>query len=175
MNHNAGGVVAGLGTINYINATHTNVSGAVTASSLQVGTAGTVINALATGSVGVATTNPVSTFQVERFGTQTGFGTFAATAGVTTFIDSFTISSTDFRTAEYTVHVESASSIQAQKVLVMQNGSTAYSQEWAVMSHPDLLVSIRLTVSSGAVRLNVTPETGVSGIITYRFTRNAML
>ena len=117
----------------------------------------------------------VSTFQVERFGTQTGFGTFAATAGVTTFIDSFTISSTDFRTAEYTVHVESASSIQAQKVLVMQNGSTAYSQEWAVMSHPDLLVSIGATVSSGAVRLNVTPETGVSGIITYRFTRNAML
>ena len=171
----SGGIVAGLGTINYINATHTNVSGAVTASSLQVGTAGTVINALATGSVGVATTNPVSTFQVERFGTQTGFGTFAATAGVTTFIDSFTISSTDFRTAEYTVHVESASSIQAQKVLVMQNGSTAYSQEWAVMSHPDLLVSIGATVSSGAVRLNVTPETGVSGIITYRFTRNAML
>jgi len=171
----SGGIVAGLGTINYINATHTNVSGVVTASSLQVGTAGTVINALATGSVGVATTNPVSTFQVERFGTQTGFGTFAATAGVTTFIDSFTISSTDFRTAEYTVHVESASSIQAQKVLVMQNGSTAFSQEWAVMSHPDLLVSIGATVSSGAVRLNVTPETGVSGIITYRFTRNAML
>ena len=151
------------------------VSGIVTTSSLHVGTAGTVINALATGSVGVATTNPVSTFQVERFGVQTGFGTFAATAGVTTFIDSFTISSTDFRTAEYTVHVESASSIQAQKVLVMQNGSTAYSQEWAVMSHPDLLVSIGATVSSGAVRLNVTPETGVSGIITYRFTRNAML
>ena len=153
----------------------TKVSGIVTTSSLHVGTAGTVINALATGSVGVATTNPVSTFQVERFGVQTGFGTFAATAGVTTFIDSFTISSTDFRTAEYTVHVESASSIQAQKVLVMQNGSTAYSQEWAVMSHPDLLVSIGATVSSGAVRLNVTPETGVSGIITYRFTRNAML
>ena len=151
------------------------VSGIVTTSSLHVGTAGTVINALATGSVGVATTNPVSTFQVERFGVQTGFGTFAATAGVTTFIDSFTISSTDFRTAEYTVHVESASSIQAQKVLVMQNGSTAYSQEWAVMSHPDLLVSIGATVTGGAVRLNVTPETGVSGIITYRFTRNAML
>tara|TARA_Y100000004_G_scaffold123594_1_gene138946 strand:+ start:5933 stop:9067 length:3135 start_codon:yes stop_codon:yes gene_type:complete len=150
-------------------------SGVGTFTTLKVGTGGTVVNALATGSVGVATTNPVSTFQVERFGVQTGFGTFAATAGVTTFIDSFTISSTDFRTAEYTVHVESASSIQAQKVLVMQNGSTAYSQEWAVMSHPDLLVSIGATVSSGAVRLNVTPETGVSGIITYRFTRNAML
>lgn len=150
-------------------------SSAVQSSALQVGTGGTVINALASGKVGIATTNPVSTFQVERFGVQTGFGTFAATAGVTTFIDSFTISSTDFRTAEYTVHVESASSIQAQKVLVMQNGSTAYSQEWAVMSHPDLLVSIGATVTGGAVRLNVTPETGVSGIITYRFTRNAML
>jgi len=125
--------------------------------------------------VGIATTNPVSTFQVERFGTQTGFGTVAASAGITTFIDSFTISSTNFRTAEYTVHVESASSIQTQKVLVMQNGSTAYSQEWAVMSHPDLLVSIGATVTSGAVRLTVTPETGVSGIITYRFTRNTML
>jgi hypothetical protein len=158
-----------------VNNTGVLIAGVTTTTGLVVGTAGTVINALATGSVGIATTNPVSTFQVERFGTQTGFGTFAASAGITTFIDSFTISSTDFRTAEYTVHLESASSIQAQKVLVMQNGSTAYSQEWAVMSHPDLLVSIGATVTGGAVRLNVTPETGVTGIITYRFTRNAML
>ena len=158
-----------------VNNTGVLIAGVTTTTGLVVGTAGTVINALATGSVGIATTNPVSTFQVERFGTQTGFGTFAASAGITTFIDSFTISSTDFRTAEYTVHLESASSIQAQKVLVMQNGSTAYSQEWAVMSHPDLLVSIGATVTGGSVRLNVTPETGVTGIITYRFTRNAML
>jgi len=180
----------GVGTTSAFNALQVvgdaNISGVVTANafhgdgsnltnigSSQWQTTSVGINTLT--SVGVGTTNPVSTFQVERFGVQTGFGTFAATAGVTTFIDSFTISSTDFRTAEYTVHVESSSSIQAQKVLVMQNGSTAYSQEWAVMSHPDLLVSIGATVSSGAVRLNVTPETGVSGIITYRFTRNAML
>jgi hypothetical protein len=158
-----------------INNTGILIAGVTTTTALQVGTGGTVINATATAKVGIATTNPVSTLQVERFGVQTGFGTFAAAAGITTFIDSFTISSTDFKTAEYTVHLQSASSIQAQKVLVMQNGSTAYSQEWAVMSHPDLLVSIGATVTGGAVRLNVTPETGVTGIITYRFTRNAML
>jgi len=169
------GIVAGLSTVNYINATHVNTSGVTTTTTLNVGTGGTTIITTSSGSVGVGTTNPVTKLQIDRFGVQTGFGTFAATAGVTTFIDSFTISSTDFKTAEYTVHLQSASSIQTQKVLVMQNESTAYSQEWAVMSHPDLLVSIGATVTSGSVRLNVTPETGVTGIITYRFTRNTML
>jgi hypothetical protein len=125
--------------------------------------------------VGVGTTNPTSKLTVERYGVGTGFGTFAATAGIAHTADSFTISSTNFKTVEYTLHFEYSSSTQAQKVLAMQNGTSAYSQEYAVMYNQNLLVSIGATVNSGQFRLLVTPEPGVNGIVTYRFTREAMI
>lgn len=56
----------------------------------------------------------------------------------------------------------------------MQNGTTAYSQEYAIMYQPDLLVAIGATISGGNFELSATPETGVSGVTTYRFTRETM-
>jgi hypothetical protein len=128
-----------------------------------------------TGRIGIGSTLPTSALTVERYGVGTGFSSFTATAGIAHTADSFTISSTDFKTVEYTIHVGYGSSIQAQKVLVMQNGTSAYSQEYAVIYQPDLLVSIGATVNSGQFRLLVTPEPGVNGIVTYRFTREAMI
>ena len=56
----------------------------------------------------------------------------------------------------------------------MQNGTTAFSNEYAVMYNGNLLVSIGATVVSGAVKLEVTPRAGISGLTTYRFTRETM-
>jgi hypothetical protein len=39
----------------------------------------------------------------------------------------------------------------------------------------DLLVSIGATVNSGNVELEWTPEPGVNGIVTYRYTRETMI
>jgi len=125
--------------------------------------------------VGIGTTNPQTPLQVERYGTKTGLGTFNASAGIATDVDTFTIATTDFKTAEYTLHFIHSSNIQAQKVLVMQNGTTAYSQEYGVMSEPNLIVSVGATISAGVCKLQVTPETGISGLTTYRFTRETML
>jgi len=125
--------------------------------------------------VGIGTTNPQTKLQVERYGVKTGLGTFNASAGIATDIDTFTISTTDFKTTEYTLHFIHSSNMQAQKVLVMQNGTTAYSQEYGVMSDPNLIVSVGATISSGVCKLQVTPETGISGLTTYRFTRETML
>ena len=102
-------------------------------------------------------------------------GTFTATAGIATDIDTFTISTNDFKTTEYTLHFTNGSNIQAQKVLVMQNGTSAYSQEYAIMYEPNQIVSIGATVSGGTLKLQATPETGISGITTYRFTRGGLL
>ena len=57
----------------------------------------------------------------------------------------------------------------------MDDDSTAYSQEYAIMYSDSLLVSVGATVKSGNVELWWTPETGVSGIVTYRFTRGTMI
>ena len=56
----------------------------------------------------------------------------------------------------------------------MQNGTTAFSNEYAVMYNGNLLVSIGSRVVGGAVKLEVTPRAGISGLTTYRFTRETM-
>lgn len=128
-----------------------------------------------TKNVGIGTTNPVTPLQVERFGVKTGFGQFSASPGTGYEIDSFNVSVTDFKTAEYTIHVGYGTYIQAQKVLVMQNQQVAFSQEYAVMYDPGLIVSVGATMSAGSCAVQVTPESGISGIVTYRFVRNSLL
>ena len=127
------------------------------------------------GSLGIGTSSPLTPLQVEKYGVKTGFGTFTASVGITTDVDSFVISTNNFKTAEYTVYIESSSSIQAQKVLVMQNGTSAFSQEYAIMYEPTFMISIGATVSGGLCKLQFTPETGTSGLVTYRFARETMI
>jgi len=108
-------------------------------------------------------------------GDRTIQGSWTAAAGVLENIDTITgISSINIKSAEYTLHIEHSSGMQAQKVLAMQTGSTAYSQEFAIMYDSDLLVSVGSSVHNGNFYLNATPETGITGITTYRFTRQTM-
>ena len=57
----------------------------------------------------------------------------------------------------------------------MQNGTTAYASEYAIMSNPNKIASITAIVSSGDCKLQATPETGISGITTYRIIRQGIL
>ncbi len=132
---------------------------------------------LALSSTGVVITGITTTTTLEvnnRYGVSTGFGTFVASAGVAHTVDTFNITNNNFKTAEYTLHLEETTNSQTEKVLVMQNGTTAFSNEYAVMYNGNLLVSIGATVAGGAVKLEVTPRTGISGLTTYRFTRETM-
>ena len=126
---------------------------------------------------GVSVSGVTSTTTLEvnsRYGVSTGFGTFIASAGIAHTVDTFTIASNNFKTAEYTLHLEETTNSQTEKVLVMQNGTTAFSNEYAVMYNGNLLVSIGATITGGAVLLEVTPRAGISGLTTYRFTRETM-
>jgi len=127
--------------------------------------------------VGLGTTNPRTPLQVEEvYGVYTDYGTFTASSGVTTTGDaSWVIATDDFKTAEYTLYFQHSSGIQSQKVLVMNDGSTAYAQEYAIMYNNDLLVSVGASITSGTCELLWTPQTGVSGIVTYRVVRETML
>ena len=99
-------------------------------------------------------------------------GSWTAAAGVLENID--TITTSDFKTIEYTLHIENSVGIQAQKVLVTRTGTTPYSQEYAIMFSSDLLVSIGSSYSGGNYYLNATPETGITGSTTYNFVREVM-
>ena len=102
-------------------------------------------------------------------------GSWTASAGTAQTIDTITgVANNAIKTAEYTIHIENGSNMQAQKVLVMQDGTTAYSQEYAIMHKNGLLVSISATISGGNLLLQATPETGVTGTTTYKVTRQTM-
>ena len=104
-------------------------------------------------------------------GVSTTSGTFTVNSGVTTNIDSFAYASNDYKVAEYTLHFMNGANIQAQKLLVMQDGTNVYSNSYGVMSSSDLLVSIGSSIGGGNVYINATTEAGVSGITTYRWRR----
>ena len=80
-------------------------------------------------------------------GVSTGVGTFIASAGVSTNIDSFAYASLDYKLAEYSLHFMNGSNIQAERITVMQDNTTAYSNEFAIMSSSDLLISVGAKIS----------------------------
>jgi len=99
----------------------------------------------------------------------TGVGTYTASAGVEQQIDSF--SKLSYSGAEYTLMIGLGTFRQSQKLLVMHDGTTAFSQEYAIMFSPEQQVSVASTVSGNNVLVKVTPEAGISGLSTYRFVK----
>jgi len=73
---------------------------------------------------------------------------------------------------EYILYFDHSTGKQAQKILVMHDGSTAYSQEFAIVYTNNLLVSISANYSGNTVSLIALPESGITGTITYKFLRN---
>jgi hypothetical protein len=105
-----------------------------------------------------------------------GFGTFIASVGAATTIDEFNVITSEFKTAEYTLHFEQTDRIHSQKVLVMIGGTTTtHSQEFAIMYHPDRMVSFDSTISAGICTLFATPQSGMTGLTTFRFSRSSLL
>lgn len=121
---------------------------------------------------GIVTTTELSLSNTSTANRKALVGSWTATAGILTSID--TVTTSDFKTIEYTLHIENSVGIQAQKVLVSRSGTTPYSQEYAIMYSSDLLVSIGSSYTGGNYYLNATPETGISGVTTYNFVREIM-
>ena len=144
----------------------TNVGTATSITSINF--VGTGVTATATGSDATVTITAVSGGGGGGIST-TGFGTYTASAGVEQQIDSFSAAS--YSGAEYTFMIGLGTYRQSQKVLVMHDGTTAFSQEYGIMFSPEQLqqVSIAATISSGNVLVNFTPEAGISGLSTYRY------
>ena len=101
-------------------------------------------------------------------------GTFTASAGTPSTINTFTGYSSDDLVVEYTVYIKNGSDFQTQKLLAMRDGTTIHSTQFAVMFSSSLLVQCDATISSGNILLRATPETGVSGSTTYKVKREVM-
>lgn len=123
-----------------------NASGVITATSLNVGTA---------------------------YSVSSGLGTFTASAGVSTNIASFNAS--DYKVVEYKLWIQHANGIQSQKVIIMHDDNDVYTQESDIFYSNTLLIGAGATISGGTVSLALTPESGVNGITTYRYSRESLV
>ena len=111
----------------------------------------------------------VGTLDVGSSNISSGTHTFTASAGTAVTADSTAIGSAN--AIEYTIYISNSTNIQSQKVLIMDNGTTAYISEFSVMSNPNLIATFSADVNGGNVRLRATPETGISGSTTIKFTK----
>ena len=97
-------------------------------------------------------------------------GSFTASAGSPEIINQYSYNSTDLM-FEYTVFVKNGSNYQSQKLLAMRDGTSVTSTQYGIMYNNNLLVQLDATISGGNVNLRATPESGVSGLTTYRLRR----
>ena len=168
----AGVSAVGIITANSFRGDGSQLTG-ISASSLQVGAD---INPRHVNASGIITTTSAT---IGSLGISTVAGSWGANAGVGKTIDSFDVATDDFKTAEYTLWFNyssgGVSNIQSQKLLVMQDGTTPYSQEFAIMSAPNKIVSVGATMTGTIVNINATPESGISGVTTYKLARNTLL
>lgn len=119
-------------------------------------------------SVGVGTTNiRNSNFKIKNTGILCGVNTFAASSGVTTFIDQF--DNSVFKYSEYSLHFEYGNSVQIEKVILTYDNVGAMHTTYGSIFRSSRIVEISSSVVGGFSRLQVTPSTGINGIVTYRY------
>ena len=126
------------------------------------------------GSLGVNTTTPLTNLQVNFYGVESKTGTFLASAGKTV-IDSFSVTTSNFKMAEYTLLIQNSTNLQTEKILIMQNGTTSQYQEYSIMYEPTPIISVSSAITAGSCTLEVTPISGIAGNITYKFYRQTIL
>ncbi len=98
-----------------------------------------------------------------------GSGSFNAVAGQTVQLDSVTNS---HLLSDYDMYFSHSAGTQSQKVTVLNaGGTTAHSQQFGIMFNNNLLVSVGSSIHNSNLTVNVTPESGITGTITYKFLR----
>lgn len=101
-----------------------------------------------------------------------GGSTFTAVAGRTEQLDS--ISNTNL-IADYDLYFSHSLGKQSQKVSLLNDGVNSpdsyHIQQSGITFNNHILVSVGSSVVGGNLTINATPETGITGTITYKFFR----
>ena len=87
--------------------------------------------------------------------------TWTASQGTAQVIQTYGVG--DYHCTEYTIHVTYGSKIQVQKLLVMDNGSTVYHNQYAVMYSNEKLLDFSAAINGSNIEIKATPETGING------------
>jgi hypothetical protein len=131
--------------------------------------------------IGIGTTSVYDDeqLQIKSYAITVGVTTDSITSGVTTSIDYFY--NDDYSSVEYFVSLNLNSNYQTEKILIMNDSSNAFSTSYAVLFNPNRIVTFSVNVNQdqtpgrNQVNLNILPESGMTGILTYRLVRNSIL
>jgi hypothetical protein len=150
----------------------TYATGTGSTTGLGVTTAGLVFNP-SSGNLGIGTTNPTDKLQVQGNilinGTTSYGSTTATTATVSQIGIHSGISTSTYRSVEYTIQATQGTNFHATKILSIHNGTTAYNSEYGTIYNNTSVGTFDVDVSGGNIRLLVTPASSSSTTYTINF------
>ncbi len=111
--------------------------------------------------------------RINNVGILCGIETFISTSGFTTFIAE--LSNTSFKVSEYFIHFEYPGYVQVENIILTHNNVGSMYTTYGSISNPSKIVTISSSVVNGYTRLEVTPETGINGLTTYRYHRKLIV
>ena len=134
-----------------------------------------------TGLVGIGSTQPTaaldvngSSIAINNHSIVSITTSHTSSAGTPFTIDTFATSENDL--AEYTIHVGYGNTIfRHRKFLSCMMGQLHTLKNMRLCHQPNKIVSIDATISGSNVLLQATPETGISGITTYKVVRGGLV
>jgi hypothetical protein len=109
---------------------------------------------------------------VKNIGFISGIATIDSQSGIAIVIDQ--TSNDTFKFLEYSIHFEYPNSIQIENILVTHNNVSSSHTSYAAINLPSKIVTISTSVDEGFTTLEVTPESGVNGLTTYRYLKRVV-
>jgi hypothetical protein len=81
---------------------------------------------------------------------------------------------------EYTVILGLGTNYQSQKISILNYSTNAFSTEYAILTNNNRIATFNASSSSysselAQIYLNIVPQTGMSGLVTYRFVRQTLI
>jgi len=125
------------------------------------------------GSIGIGTTNPTEALQVQGNISINGTTSYGSTTAITATASQIGIhsglSTSIYRSVEYTIQATQGTSFHATKILTIHNGTTAYNSEYGTIYNNASVGTFDVDLSGGNIRLLVTPASSSSTTYTINF------